>query len=178
MKKVGMLVLALLACSTMMLACSSDDKNTTAASTTAAETTAAPTTEAETTAAPTTAAETTAAATTAAGAGATTEAGDNAVYMGWTKTEWSKATDEEKTAAANAVLMDIGDAMMDNFSSLVELAKTDEKVKAQIDSQVAALVTQIDSYFTSATAEMTLQDLVDLSKQLVESTAAATTAAQ
>ena len=44
MKKVGMLVLALLACSTMMLACSSDDKNTTAASTTAAETTAAPTT--------------------------------------------------------------------------------------------------------------------------------------
>ena len=168
MKKVGMLVLALLACSTMMLACSSDDKNTTAASTTAAETTAAPTTEAETTAA----------ATTAAEAGATTEAGDNAVYMGWTKTEWSKATDEEKTAAANAVLMDIGDAMMDNFSSLVELAKTDEKVKAQIDSQVAALVTQIDSYFTSATAEMTLQDLVDLSKQLVESTAAATTAAQ
>lgn len=168
MKKVGMLVLALLACSTMMLACSSDDKDTTAASTKAAETTAAPTTEAETTAA----------ATTAAEAGATTEAGDNAVYMSWTKTEWFKATDEEKTAAANAVLMDIGDAMMDNFSSLVELAKTDEKVKAQIDSQVEALVTQIDSYFTSATTEMTLQDLVDISKQLVESTAAATTAAQ
>lgn len=176
MKKVGMLVLALLACSAMMVACSSDDKETTAAATTAAETTAAPTTEAETTDAATTAAETTAAETTAAGE--STEAGDNAVYMSWTKTEWSKATDEEKTAAANAVLTDIGETLMEDFASMMELAKTDEAVKAQIDGQVEALVTQIDSFFQSATDDMTLQTLVDLSKQMLETSAEATTAAQ
>ncbi|WP_434310595.1 hypothetical protein [Hominifimenecus sp. rT4P-3] len=175
MKKVGMLVLALLACSMMMVACSSD-KETTAAETTAAETTAAETTAAETTAAETTAAETTAAETTAAEAGASTEAGDGAQYLAWTKAEWGKASDEEKTAAANAVLMDIGEAIMPNFSEMMEEAKTDAGVKAQLDGQVETLVGQIDTFFTSVDDTTTLQALVDASKQVVNSSS--TTAAQ
>lgn len=136
MKKVGMLVLALLACSMMMVACSSD-KETTAADTTAAETTAAETTAAD--------------------------------YMTWNKADWNKASTEEKTAAANVVLMNIGDMMEANFSQKLESAKTDAGVKAQIDAQVEALVGQIDTFFASATDDMTLQTLVDVSEQLVDS---------
>ena len=96
-------------------------------------------------------------------AGCSTPAADTD-YMSWTGTEWNAATDAEKFTATEAVLLAIGDSIMDNYTQLVETAKTDETVKAQIDAQVTSLQGTIDRFFESSPAA-TLNDLVEASKQ-------------
>ena len=92
----------------------------------------------------------------------------NTDYMSWTGAEWDAANSDEQFAAAEAVLLKVGDAMMSNYGELVEQAKSDETVKAQIDEQVESLKSSIATFFKSS-PEATLSDLVAASTQAVES---------
>ncbi|MBC5648568.1 hypothetical protein [Christensenella tenuis] len=92
----------------------------------------------------------------------------NTDYMSWTATEWEAASDAEKTAASEALLLDIGDYLMDGFAAMVEQAKTDDSVKEQIDSQVESLKTQIETFLASSSS-FTIGDLAQASKQAVGS---------
>ncbi len=87
-------------------------------------------------------------------------------YMSWTAEEWNAASDAEKTAASETLLLDIGDAMMDGYSEMVEMAKTDEDVKAQLDEQIESLKAQIDT-FLNGTSDATIGDLAEASKQAI-----------
>lgn len=88
-------------------------------------------------------------------------------YMSWTGAEWNAATDAEQFAATEAVLLAIGDSIMDNYTQLVEEAKTNEAVKEQIDAQVKSLQGTIDTFFENS-PEATLSQLVEASKQAAE----------
>ena len=167
MKKIWMLALALLACGMMAMGCSSGEE-TTAEETTAEETTEATTeeetTEEETTEAPTTEEATEAETTEAAASSAA--AGEASAYLAWGAEEWKAASDEDKLAAAEEVLVQVGNAMMEGFGEMMELAQTDPDAKAELDAQIADMVTQIDSFFATDMG-LTLQDLVDASISMV-----------
>lgn len=92
----------------------------------------------------------------------------NTDYMSWTAAEWEAASDAEKTAASEALLMDVGDVLMEGFAAMVEQAKTDDSVKEQIDSQVESLKTQIETFLASSSS-FTIGDLAQASKQAVGS---------
>ena len=85
-------------------------------------------------------------------------------YLSWTNAEWEAASDSEKAAAAEAVLLAVGDAMVDGSADLVELAKTDENAKKQIDEQIEQLKSSI-GVFLSSSPDATIQGLVDASKE-------------
>ena len=87
--------------------------------------------------------------------------------MSWTGADWDAAAEEEKFAAAEATLLAVGDAMMDNYAELVEQAKTNDQVKEQIDKQIKTLQSSIASFFKSS-PESKLSDLVAASKQVVD----------
>ncbi|MEA5002150.1 MAG: hypothetical protein VB081_01420 [Christensenella sp.] len=140
MKKLTLVIVTVVLCAAMLMGC------------------AAPATEATDSAAPS---ESAAASESAEG---TESAVANADYMSWTGADWNAATNEEQFAATEAVLLEIGDAMMDNYTQLVEQAKTNDKVKAQIDTQIEALQGTIGTFFESS-PEATLKELVDASKQ-------------
>ena len=92
----------------------------------------------------------------------------NADYASWTSEEWAAASDGDLTAAAEALLLDIGDFLMDGYSDLVEQAKTNDSVKEQIDSQIESLKSQIKTFLDS-TPGATIGDLAEASKQVVNS---------
>lgn len=98
----------------------------------------------------------------------TEAAAGNTDYMSWTGADWDAAAEEEKFAAAEATLLAVGDAMMDNYAELVEQAKTNDQVKEQIDKQVKTLQSSIASFFKSS-PDSKLSDLVAASKKVVDS---------
>lgn len=97
----------------------------------------------------------------------TEAAAGNTDYMSWTGADWDAAAEEEKFAAAEATLLAVGDAMMDNYAELVEQAKTNDQVKEQIDKQIKTLQSSIASFFKSS-PDSKLSDLVAASKKVVD----------
>lgn len=104
----------------------------------------------------------------AAEASEETPAAANTDYMSWTATEWDAASDAEKTAASEALLMDVGDVLMDGFSDLMQQAETNESVRKQLEGQVETLKTQIENFLASS-PEVTIGDLAEASKQVAGS---------
>lgn len=104
----------------------------------------------------------------AAEASEETPAAANTDYMSWTATEWDAASDAEKTAASEALLMDVGDVLMDGFSDLMQQAETNESVRKQLEGQVETLKTQIGNFLASS-PEVTIGDLAEASKQVAGS---------
>lgn len=128
--------------------------------TAAAVTTEAAATEAETTVAEPSAETATEAAETTAAEAKDEAAADAGDYTSWTSKEWSAAGDEEKLAVTKFYLIETtkatAEAMGQEYTSQMEAAYTDDVVKASIPTLDAAF---------AADANMTLQDLLDITTE-------------
>ena len=88
-------------------------------------------------------------------------------YASWTKSDWDKATEEQKTGAARYMLFQIGESIMPDFSTLVQEAETDDSVQAQIENSVKNIRDQIGTYFDDADSGATLGDLIEAAGTVV-----------
>ncbi len=141
MKKIGMIVLTVALCAAMLVSC------------------AAPAAAPSETPSASASAETPADAQTSSGA---------TDYMAWTKTEWDAASDADKEAASIAVLAKSGEALLGaDVSAEIEKAKTDEKVKAEMDQAAAQVRKSIDSFFEQMPTA-NIGQLVDAMEELIK----------
>ena len=92
------------------------------------------------------------------GGGSDTGSGANTDYMSWTATEWNAASDEEKEAAALAIIKFMAE---DN-----DISVTDEMLSSLADSNMSSMISSIDTGFEAGLLT-TLQDMADLGSSIM-----------
>lgn len=80
-------------------------------------------------------------------------------YMSWTKSDWDKATDQQKLDATKAVLSDLQ-------KDMAETMGVDAPTEEELDATAAAMIDQVDLFFDD-NSDATLQDLADQTKSLL-----------
>lgn len=90
--------------------------------------------------------------------GSSDASGASTDYLSWTATEWNAASDEEKEAAALAIIKFMAE---DN-----DISVTDEMLSSLADSNMSSMISSIDTGFEAGLLT-TLQDMADLGSSIM-----------
>lgn len=82
-------------------------------------------------------------------------------FLSWTGKDWDKASSEEKTAAAQAVMTNLESSVNESLGDDADALSSE-----QLTESAKAMVENIDQYF-EAMPDSTLQDLLDQTKALL-----------
>lgn len=84
----------------------------------------------------------------------------------WTKEDWDAASDAEQTEAADYVLYELGDSVIDGYSDLVKAARSNEDAAAQLDEAVEQLKESIGNYLNTVDGS-TIGSLIETSRDVI-----------
>ena len=68
-------------------------------------------------------------------------------FESWTKSDWDGASDEDKDAVAEKVLVAVGETLVQGFGDQVEQLKSEPESKEQYDAEIAEMKSMISEYF-------------------------------
>lgn len=103
----------------------------------------------------------------AAGCGQSADQKSVADYLEWTGADWDAASAAEKTEVAEKVVVDIGESMVEGFSTMVEEAKSNEATKAEFDSQINNMKDTMTAFFKEH-PDSTIDELMNQSTTLID----------